>query len=99
MLEVIRIYKSIDINSDLINVAKSKCDGLDLNTKASFKAFPPGENYIKIIEKVRTFLENPYAAKAYVLIEPTKGISTKCDYAPSRYYYRIPIVALHYYPD
>lgn len=51
--EVIRVYKSIDINSDLINAAKSKCDGLDLNTKASFKAFPPGENYMKIIESVK----------------------------------------------
>ena len=99
MLEVIRIYKSIDINSDLINIAKSKYDSLDLNTKASFKAFPPGENYIKIIEKVRAFLENPYTAEAYVLIEPTKGVSTKYNYAPSRYYYRIPIVALYYYPD
>lgn len=52
-LEVIRVCKSIDIDSDLINAAKSECDGLDLNTKTSFKAFPPGENYMKIIESVK----------------------------------------------
>ncbi len=51
--EVIRVCKSIDIDSDLINAAKSECDGLDLNTKASFKAFPPGENCVKIIESVK----------------------------------------------
>jgi len=51
--EVIRVCKSIDIDSDLINAAKSECEGLDLNTKASFKAFPPGEKCVKIIESVK----------------------------------------------
>lgn len=51
--EVIRVYNSIDIDSDLVNAAKSECDGLDLNTLASFKAFPPGEKCVKIIESVK----------------------------------------------
>lgn len=51
--EVIRVCNSIDIDSGLTKAAKSECDGLDLNTTASFKAFPPGENCEKVIESVK----------------------------------------------
>lgn len=51
--EVIRVSNYIDITSDLINAAKSECDGLDLTTTASFKAFPPGEKCVNIIESVK----------------------------------------------
>ena len=51
--EVISVCQSIDIDSDSINTAKSECDVLDLNTTASFKAFPPGEKCGKIIESVK----------------------------------------------
>ena len=47
------MYKSIDIASELISAAKIECDGLDLSTSASFKAFPPGEKCEKIIESVK----------------------------------------------
>jgi hypothetical protein len=51
--EVIRVCSSIDIDSDLINAAKSECDSLVLNTTASFKAFPPGEICGKILDAVK----------------------------------------------
>lgn len=52
-LEVIRVYSSIEINSDLINATKSEYNNLDLNTTALFKRFPPGKNYIKVIDSLK----------------------------------------------
>jgi len=51
--EVMRVCNSIDIDSDLINAAKSECEGLDLNTTASFKRFPPGEKCVKVIDSLK----------------------------------------------
>ncbi len=52
--EVIRVCSNIDIDSELLNAAKSECDGLDLNTTATFKIFPPtGEACGKILEYVK----------------------------------------------
>ena len=46
--EIIRVYSGIDIDPDLIKEeAQKECDDLDLNTKASFKAFPLGEKCAK----------------------------------------------------
>ena len=50
--EVIHLC-TINIDSDLIDAAKSECDGLDLNTTASFKAFTPGKNCEEIIKSVK----------------------------------------------
>ncbi len=51
--DVIRVCNSIDVDSDLINAAKSECDRLDLNTTAPSKTFPPGEMCRKVIESVK----------------------------------------------
>ncbi len=51
--EVIRVYTGIEIASDLISAAKDECDGLDLNTTASFKAFRPGKNCAKVIDSLK----------------------------------------------
>lgn len=51
--EAIRVCDSIDIDADSISIAKSECDGLDLDTTASFKAFPPGEKCGEIIESIK----------------------------------------------
>ncbi len=51
--KVIRVCSTIDMDSDLINAAKRECDGLDLNTTAPFKAFPPGEICRRVIESVQ----------------------------------------------
>ena len=47
------MHKSIDINSNLINTAKSECDDLNLNIKASFKGFWSEETCMKIIDYVK----------------------------------------------
>ena len=79
--EVINLC-TFNINSDLIDAAKDECDGLDLDTTASFKAFVPGKNCEEIIksvkQQVRMFMFgiNIDTAEAYVLIEPKKGGST-----------------------
>lgn len=44
---------TINIDPDLIAAAKSECDGLDINTTASFKAFTPGKNCEEIIKSVK----------------------------------------------
>ena len=44
-----RVYNIIDINFNLINAAKSKCENLDLNTTTAFKRFLLEEKYIKVI--------------------------------------------------
>ena len=51
--EAIRVCDSINIDSDLINAAKSECDSLDLNTTASSKTFPPPVTCRKVIESVK----------------------------------------------
>ena len=51
--EVIRICDSINIDSGLIDTAKSECDALDLNITASSKTFLPGENCKKLIQSVK----------------------------------------------
>lgn len=48
--EVMRVCNSIDIDSDLINAAKSECEGLDLDATAAFNIFPPGEKCVRIID-------------------------------------------------
>jgi len=49
-LEIMRVCNSIDINFDLINVAKSECESLDLNITTSFKRFSSREKCVKIID-------------------------------------------------
>ena len=51
--EVICLHKNININSNLINTAKSECDDLNLNIKASFKGFWSGKTCMKIINYVK----------------------------------------------
>lgn len=52
-IEIISICKSINIDFDLINIAKNECDVLDLNTTTSFKTFLLKEKCEKIIEFVK----------------------------------------------
>ena len=51
--EVIRIYTGIDIDSGLLDEAKSECDGLDLTTTATVKVFPPGQICGEILDSVK----------------------------------------------
>lgn len=52
-LEVIYVCNSINIYFNLINTVKSECDGLNLNTKTSFKGFWLGKTCMKIIDYVK----------------------------------------------
>lgn len=49
-LEIMRVCNIINIDFDLINVAKSECESLDLNTTIAFKRFSPREKCVKIID-------------------------------------------------
>jgi len=51
--EVMRVCNSIDIDSELMNAAKSECEGLHLDSTAAFKSFPPGEKCVKIIDSLK----------------------------------------------
>ena len=51
--DIIRVYTSVNIDSDLIDAAKVECDRVDLNTTATFMVFQPGETCGKIIESVK----------------------------------------------
>lgn len=53
-LEIIRVYVNININFDLINVARNKCDDLNLKIINFFKIFRLEEKCVKIIN----FLKN-----------------------------------------
>lgn len=52
--EVIHVYIDIDIDFDLIDAARDKCDDLNLNITDSFKIFRSEEKCVKIID----FLKN-----------------------------------------
>ena len=57
--EIIRVYTSADIDSNLVDAAKSECDGLNLNTTASFQVFQPTEKCVKIIDSVKKQVRIP----------------------------------------
>ena len=72
--EVICACTSINIDSNLMNGARTECDGLDLNTTDSFKVFEPGETCEKIKNSVKnqvcfgfTRVTSINAAKAYTI--------------------------------
>ena len=51
--DIIRVYNSVDIDSNLVDAARSECDDLDLNTTASFQVFQPKEKCVEIIDSVK----------------------------------------------
>ena len=51
--EIIYVHKSININFNLINTVKSKCDSLNFNIKALFKDFWSEKTCMKIINYVK----------------------------------------------
>jgi hypothetical protein len=104
--EVICACISTDIDSNLIDAAKSECDGLDLNTTASFMVFQPGKICVKIIDSVKkqvcfgfTGETSVNAAKAYAMTEFAESTWAECLCDSSRYYHAVPALTLHCHPD